>query len=64
MPGDCILNIAWMRDEGYSNWLIQDKIKPASNARCRICLKTFDVRNIGESAVKNHVNGKKHVLYS
>ena len=58
MPGDCIFNVVWMRDEHYSNWLIQDKIKPASNARCRICLKTFDVRSIGESALKSRMNEK------
>ena len=49
MPGDCIFNVTWMRDKHYNNWLIQDKIKPAKNARCRICLKTFDGRSIEES---------------
>ena len=31
-----------------------------TNARCRICVKTFTLSNMGEPAVKSHAQGKKH----
>ena len=58
--GNCVLNSAWLKMDCYSSWLVQDKLKPASNARCKICLKSFDIANMGESALKSHMGGKKH----
>ena len=61
MPGgNCVFNPSWLKKDCYKDWLVQDKLKPASNARCSKCLKTFDVRNMGEAALKSHMNGKKH----
>ena len=39
---------------------MQDKLLPGSGARCKVCLKSFDIRSMGESALKSHMNGKKH----
>ena len=29
-------------------------------ARCKLCLKSFDVENMGEAALKSHMQGKKN----
>ena len=34
-----------------------DKFK----AKCKVCMKAFDVSNMGESAFKSHEKGKKHI---
>jgi len=61
MPGgNFMFNPAWLKKECYSGWLVKDKVKPTSNARCSIYLKTFDVRNMGEAALKSHMNSQKH----
>jgi hypothetical protein len=61
MPhGQCLFNRAWLDKDCYRGWLVQDKLKPASNARCSLCLKTFDVSNMGEAALKSHMTSKKH----
>jgi hypothetical protein len=61
MPGGkCVFNAAWLRMDCYSNWLVQDKLKPGSCARCKLCLKSFDITNMGEAALKSHMTGKKH----
>ena len=60
MPGDCSFNTVWLHNDRYKDWLVQDKLLPSSNARCKICLKSFDIRSMGESALKSHRNGKKH----
>ena len=61
MPGgNCVFKALWLKMDCYKGWLVQDKLKPASNARCLICLKTFDIKNMGEAALKSHMNGKKH----
>lgn len=60
MPGQCSFNVTWLQRDSYKDWLIVDKLYPSSHARCKICLKSFDIRNMGESALKSHMNGKKH----
>ena len=60
MSKDCTFNGLWLSDERYRSWLVRDKIKPGSSARCSVCLKTFDIRSMGEAALKSHMNGKKH----
>lgn len=59
MPGNCAFNRKWLSDEKYSRWLIgvSDRYK----ARCKICLKDIDIGNMGESALKRHALGQKHV---
>lgn len=55
-----MFNSAWLKMDCYSYWLVQDKLKPSSTARCKICLKSFDIANMGEAALKSHMAGKKH----
>jgi len=57
MPGDCSFNTVWLQKESYKDWLVQDKLLPSSSARCKVCLKSFDIRSMGESALKSQ---KKH----
>ena len=33
-------------------------------AKCKVCLKAFDVSNMGESALKSREKGKKHIYLS
>jgi hypothetical protein len=40
--------------------LVLDKTKPASTARCKICLTSFNVSSMGEAAVRSHMKGAKH----
>ena len=51
-----------------SNWLELDEFKPwlekginTKTARCSICRQSFDVSNMGKSAVVSHAKGKKHL---
>ena len=60
MPGVCTFNAAWLGDASYSNWLLRDKGRPDTMARCQTCLKSFDIANMGEAALKSHMRGKKH----
>ena len=61
MPkGKCLFNTSWLKKDCYKDWLVQDKLKPASNARCSFCLKSFDISNMGEAGLKSHMSGKKH----
>ena len=51
-----------------SNWLELDEFKPwlekginTRTARCSVCRQSFDVSNMGKSAVVSHAKGKKHL---
>ena len=59
MPGKCTFNDNWTSNASYKDWVIRD---PSSKvkARCRFCQKSFDCSNMGESALRSHMNGKKH----
>jgi hypothetical protein len=59
MPGACIFNDSWTTHSEYSVWVVRAADK--SKARCRLCLKDFDVSNMGESALKSHAKGTKHI---
>lgn len=58
MPGKCIFNDAWLANESYNSWL--GKVQDRHKARCQLCLKEFDIGNMGEAAVISHMKGKKH----
>jgi hypothetical protein len=60
MPVHCSFNSSWLKHDSYKDWLVQDKTKPSSTARCKICLTSFNVSNMGEAAVKSHMKGAKH----
>ena len=52
-------NMDWMNKAEYKDWLEPDPVDN-TNARCRICVKTFTLSNMGEPAVKSHAQGKRH----
>ena len=43
----------------YKDWLLPE---PSNNtkAKCRLCMRSFSLSNMGESALKSHAQGKKH----
>ncbi|XP_019127348.1 uncharacterized protein LOC109141461 [Larimichthys crocea] len=58
MPGKCSFNSAWLSKESYQQWLARDGDQ--GRARCKFCMKSFDVSNMGEAALVSHLKGKKH----
>ena len=48
----------WLENSSYKLWLERDRDK--YKAKCKVCMKTFDVSNMGESALASHEKGKKH----
>ena len=52
-------NKEWMDKVEYKDWLLP---KPSNNtkAKCRLCMRSFSLSNMGEPALKSHVQGKKH----
>ncbi|CAL9690709.1 unnamed protein product [Knipowitschia caucasica] len=60
MPGKCRFNNAWLFVEKYQSWLQKDS--DSSHAKCKLCSKTCDISNMGESALASHMKGKKHEL--
>ena len=59
MPGKCLFNERWFENSSYKLWLERDTDK--YKAKCKVCMKTFDVSNMGESALSSHEKGKKHI---
>nr|XP_055033836.1 uncharacterized protein LOC129422133 [Misgurnus anguillicaudatus] len=60
MPGKCKFNPAWLEKEVYKNWLLEDP-KSVHRAQCKICSKSLEISNMGESALKSHMQGERHV---
>ena len=54
----CVFNPAWLENSKYKMWL--QKTYVPNKAYCRICLKTFDISNMGESALTSHIKSNKH----
>ena len=59
MPGKCKFNNDWLGIAKYKAWLC---CVPGNRhkASCKICHKTFDIGNMGESAIGSHAKGKVH----
>ena len=56
--GKCIFNENWLQKDRYKHWLHRDSNN--HKARCRLCSKSFDIGNMGESALVSHLKGIKH----
>ena len=54
----CTFNNDWLRIKEYESWL--DKGPNRSVAYCKLCQQSFDVCNMGRSALNSHAKGKKH----
>lgn len=61
MPGKCAFNILWLENANYKDWL---SAVPANKqrAKCKLCLKEFDIAKMGEAALRSHMKGKRHFL--
>ena len=59
MPGKHLFSELWLENSSYKLWLERDMDK--LEAKCKGCIKAFDVLNTGKSALKSHVKGKKHI---
>ena len=51
MPGKCSFSDCWLKNSCYKLWLERDMDK--FEAKWKVCLKAFDVSNMGESALKS-----------
>ena len=56
--GKCVFNENWLQKDRYKHWLRRDSNN--RKARCRLCSKSFDIGNMGESALVSHLKGIKH----
>jgi len=60
MVRTCTFNTAWLANKEYKAWLMQDPGNRDTMARCRYCLKSLDISNMGEAALRSHMKGKRH----
>ena len=57
---------SWLLDLTRSGWikLYKDWLLPEpsnyTKAKCRLCMRSFSLSNMGEPALKSHAQGKKH----
>ncbi len=58
MPGKCRFNNVWLHYEKYKGWLEKDQ--DPGHAKGTLCRKTFDISNMGETALSNHSKGAEH----
>ena len=60
MPGGkSVFSDLWLDKKEFADWLMHDDNK--YSAACKVCKKTFDISNMGETAVKSHAKGVKHI---
>ena len=50
---------SWLKNPLYSAWILRDKVDTL--ARPKWYCKDVDASNMGESALKSHMKGKKHI---
>ena len=61
MPGgNCAFNQQWLRKPEYAKWIREEK-ETKYSCFCCLCKKKIDLRVMGESALKSHAKGKKHI---
>ena len=58
MLGKCSFSDRWLKNSSYKLWLECDMDK--FEAKWKVCLKAFDVSNMGELVLKSREKGKKH----
>ena len=61
MSGKCSFSDCWLKNSSYKLWLERDMDK--FEAKWKVCLKAFDVSNMGESALKSSEKEKHFVLW-
>ncbi|KAG1681783.1 Homogentisate 1,2-dioxygenase [Nymphon striatum] len=55
----CVFNERWLNNPDYSGWLVKCD-SSISYVKCKVCMKWFDVSNMGETAMRSHMKGTKH----
>ncbi|CAN7949040.1 unnamed protein product [Ixodes pacificus] len=60
MPGKCNFQQSWLSSGAYEEWISSDTSN-SHRAKGKPCGKTFDVSSMGESALKSHMKGAKHM---
>ena len=58
MPGNCRFRVDWMGQEEFKIWLHADS--DPTKANCKVCKTTFDIANMGITALRSHSKGRKH----
>ena len=48
----------WLQMEKYKSWISKVPRQPFK-AKCKLCMKEFDVENMGKSSLDSHISGKK-----
>ena len=48
----------WLVDPAFKDWVVN--VPETTEARCRICCKTFKLSNMGRQALVSHASGKCH----
>ena len=57
MPRKTYFNSSWLQNSDYKTWLSR---KDYTTANCKLCNKSIDISNQGESALKRHAQGVNH----
>ena len=52
-------NKEWMDKVEYKDWLLPEPSN-STKAKCRLCMRSFSLSNMGKPALKSHAQGKKH----
>jgi len=50
MPGKCSFKDIWLEDTRIRDWL--SRASDIHKARCRVCMKDFDISNMGKGLPK------------
>lgn len=51
---------SWLGDGEFQSWLARDK-KSDRSAKCKLCMCTIELSNMGRRALTSHLTSKKHV---
>ena len=63
MPGKCKFKNSWMVHEQYKDWILKDSVD-VYFARCSVCLKSFKIDNMGQSALDSHAKSTGHQSFT
>ena len=59
MPGTCHFQTSWLNHPDYKSWIQAGKM--STYAYCHLCRKDIDIKTMGESALRSHAKGQKHI---
>ena len=48
----------WLEDPEFKDWIV--KVSDITQARCKTCMKTFSLSNMGRQALVSHASGQLH----